>query len=58
MIVNWLVFADLHFKSGEVKSKIIRESLLKYLGELDPDGNYPLDFILIAGDCFFKVNGK
>lgn len=53
MIVNWLVFADLHFKSGEVKSKIIRESLLKYLGELDPDGNYPLDFILIAGDCFF-----
>lgn len=56
MIVNWLVFADLHFKSGEVKSKIIRESLLKYLGELDPDGNYPLDFILIAGDCFFKYD--
>ena len=50
MIINWLVFSDLHFQFHNFKSKIAREHLLT-----DISGKQP-GFILYAGDCFYKYN--
>lgn len=52
MIVNWLVFSDLHFQFDDSKSEIARTRLLESIGE------EPVGFILIAGDCFHKYNNK
>jgi predicted phosphodiesterase len=48
MIVNWLVFSDLHLQYKNFKTQILREKLINFIS------GQPVEFILIAGDCFYK----
>lgn len=50
MIINWLVFSDLHLQFKNFKTQILREKLIKLVAE------QPVEFILIAGDCFYKYH--
>lgn len=49
MIINWLVFSDLHFQFNNFDTSVLRGKLLKFLEH----NEHPTDFILIAGDCFY-----
>lgn len=48
MIINWLVFSDLHLQFKNFKTQILREKLTQFIS------GQSVEFILIAGDCFYK----
>lgn len=48
MIINWLVFSDLHFQFKNPKTSNVRALLLDHIK------NNPAEFILILGDCFYQ----
>lgn len=50
MIINWLVFSDLHFQYSNFQSEILREKLLETINGKQQE------FILFAGDCFYQYN--
>ena len=50
MIVKWLVFSDLHFQFSNIESMIARDRMVEYIG------NEQVDFILIAGDSFYRYS--
>lgn len=52
MILNWLVFSDLHFQFENFKTSVLRDKLIKFL----ENNIQSTDFVLIAGDCFYGEN--
>ncbi len=52
MIIKWNVFADLHFENMNFNTNGLRNNLIEYLKTIDSQ----VDFILLAGDSFYKVN--
>ena len=53
MIINWLVFSDLHFQFSNISTKTIREKLIEFI---KTEAN--AEFMIITGDCFYKANNK
>jgi UDP-2,3-diacylglucosamine pyrophosphatase LpxH len=49
MIINWLVFSDLHFQFKNFDTSVLRKKLIDFLSDTEQQ----TDFILIAGDCFY-----
>lgn len=50
MIINWLVFSDLHFQFKNFSTKVLRDKLAEYV-KTTPQA----DFVLITGDCLHQV---
>lgn len=50
MILEWLVFSDLHFQFNNPKTRIMRDKLREFFEEKKKE----YSFVLIAGDCFFS----
>lgn len=52
MILEWLVFSDLHFQFNNSKTGVMRNKLLDFFEKK----NKEYSFALIAGDCFYQNN--
>lgn len=49
LILNWLVFSDLHFQFKNFSTETLRKKLTEYVKEIPQ-----ADFVIITGDCLHK----